>query len=317
LQKTKTPTILLNMSAALIFVDANVYLDLYRMVPGKKLLAFLEEQHAHIFISQQIVDEVTRNKLDVANTYFSGQLAAVARTNVPDHLLGISDEKTAEIRQSLEQAKRASQELRALAASTLIQISQSVDDVSKRLAGLFHNAIPPTPDQMQRARARKETGNPPGKPSAPLGDEITWEQFLTYRNQHKINRLWIVSRDGDYCTRCDDKSFLLNPFLSLELRQVGVSDIRCFGDLLAASEDFAQNAGVTANNLPTAEESKEIRKEIDALPPLYSTSIIHDHWMEAVRNAQMQQRHIAATSTARSMFGETPLPMRAATNPEN
>jgi hypothetical protein len=181
-----------------------------------------------------------------------------------------------------------------------MQISRSQDDVSKRLATLFGNAIQPTEEEMQSARARKEKGNSPGKPSNPLGDEITWEQFLTHCRQQNEVRVWIVSRDGDYCTPYKKGAFVLNPMLYFELRQTAVSDIRCFGDLLAASEDFARDAGVTANTLPTEDEAKEIRKEIDALPPLYR--VLFDDAGEATRLFLNRQAATAGTAPFSSMF---------------
>jgi hypothetical protein len=49
----------------LLFVDSNRYLDLYRRDKGKPIIAALVEQTAHIFVTQQIVDEVIRNKITV------------------------------------------------------------------------------------------------------------------------------------------------------------------------------------------------------------------------------------------------------------
>jgi hypothetical protein len=183
----------------IMLIDANIYLDLFRMVAGRKLLAFLEEQQAHIFISQQIVHEVTRNKLNVAKNFFPDQFVAVSM-KLPDHILGLNNQDIADLRHRLDQARQASEDLEKVAAKALRLIGLSEDDVSKRLAPLFQNAIQPSPDEMTRARSRKERGNPPGKPSGPLGDEIIWEQFLSYCVREKRARAWIVTRDGDYCT---------------------------------------------------------------------------------------------------------------------
>jgi hypothetical protein len=38
--------------------------------------------------------------------------------------------------------------------------------------------------------------------------------------------------------------------------------------LLEGIQDFGRNAGVKADQLPTEQESTEIKKEIEALPPL-------------------------------------------------
>jgi PIN domain len=288
----------------IMLIDANIYLDLFRMVAGRKLLAFLEEQQAHIFISQQIVHEVTRNKLNVAKKFLPDQFVTVSMAQLPDHLFGLNDRDIADLKRRLNQAKQASEDLEKIAAEALILIGKSEDDVSRRLAPLFQNAIQPSPDEVTRARSRKERGNPPGKPSGPLGDEIIWEQFLSYARE-KRPRAWIVTRDGDYCTALNKRTLALNPMLYGELRQAGVSDIRCFRDLLEASEDFAKNSGVTTKAVPTPEQSKDIRKEIDALPPLYF-SHADDSWMVAANNALRLQALVAATAmpSAGTVFGE-------------
>ena len=280
-----------------LLIDANQYLDLYRMVAGKKLLDSLEEQKAYIFVSAQIVDEVLRNKLGCARDFFSGQLKEIAAINaiVPDHLLGISDQKTTELRRIIDQAKQARNELDMLVADALSQISRSDDDVSKRLGALFDKSILPSIDEMQRARERKEKGNPPGKPTDALGDQITWEQLLTHCKERKSTRLWIVTRDQDYCVKCGKKDFLLNPLLRQNLMEVcgGALEIHCFGDLLEGITHFGKNANVTAEKLPTDEEAAEIKKEIEALPSIYSTS--SDTFKNVVA---LQARGIATAGTS-------------------
>jgi hypothetical protein len=54
-----------------LFIDTNQYLNLFRLVQGKKLLESLDEQKGHIFVSAQIVNEVRRRKLDCAQQFFS------------------------------------------------------------------------------------------------------------------------------------------------------------------------------------------------------------------------------------------------------
>ena len=68
------------------------------MVAGKRLLDWLEEQQDHIFISAQIVEEVLRRKLGSAQTFSLDKFKGIdaIKAPVPDHLLGISDEKTAD-----------------------------------------------------------------------------------------------------------------------------------------------------------------------------------------------------------------------------
>ena len=180
-------------SDVVLFIDANQYLSLYGLTSGNRLLDSLEEQKSHIFVSAQIVDEVNRNKLRCAATFLSDKMRDIDQIRIllPDHLLGISASKRAEFVKIFGDVLRAKTELSTLADAALSRISRSEDEVSQRLMGLFVQAPAPSGDEMQRARARKERGNPPGKPTDPLGDQITWEQLLTHSKGSK--RLWIIS----------------------------------------------------------------------------------------------------------------------------
>jgi hypothetical protein len=56
--------------SVLLFIDTNQYLVLYGLIAGKRLLESLDEQKDYIFVSTQIADEVLRNKLRYAQTFF-------------------------------------------------------------------------------------------------------------------------------------------------------------------------------------------------------------------------------------------------------
>jgi len=276
------------MSVA-IFIDTNQYLDLYRMVPGKELLEAIEEQRKYIFVSTQIVDEVMRRKLDCAAKYFADQMKEIDASNtvVPDHLLDISDDKVEEYRTIFNKAKVAKEEIRKYFAKTLLRISQSADDVSKRLGVLFDAAVEPSPEEIERARERREKGNPPGKARDTLGDQIAWEQFLAHCKKTGVKRVWIVSRDSDYLTKVYGE-VLIDPFLHRELRKACGDDVevRPFDNAMTAIKDFVKNANVPAEKLPTEERAKEIEEEQQALPP-FGWSTYDDGGILAARRRAM------------------------------
>jgi hypothetical protein len=72
---------------AVLCIDANKYLDLYRTATGKKLLASLQEQADHIFVTKQVVEEVQRNKPKEAATFLAKQFGKLRLQTfaVPDH----------------------------------------------------------------------------------------------------------------------------------------------------------------------------------------------------------------------------------------
>ena len=181
-----------------LFIDANQYLELYGLNTAKTLLDLLEQLKEHLFISEKIVDEVLMSKVERFQTFFSNRLKEIPHMDspVPGHLFGITEKETTELKDCFVRAKEARNRLRKLAGDTLLRISRSEDDVSLRLSGLFDSAISPSTEEMQRARERKEKGNPPGKARDPLGDQITWEQFLTHCQQRKIERAWIILHES-------------------------------------------------------------------------------------------------------------------------
>ena len=248
-------------SDVVLFIDANQYLKLYGMVAGKQVLNWLEEQQAHIFVSAQIVDEVARNKLDCAQRFLLDKLKL--DVVVPDHLLGIAGEKINELRQNI---RKSANELNTLADDVLCKISRSEDDVSQRLSALFDKANSPLPDQMERARDRKERGNPPGKQDDPLGDQITWEQLLTYSKG--IKNLWIITDDRDYGIK-HEKRMLLNSLLRRDLMiTCGIElQVHYYNNWSEGMTEFRKNVGVTTDKLPTPSDIEEIKEEEETLPP--------------------------------------------------
>jgi hypothetical protein len=171
-------------------------------------------------------------------------------------------------KKSKEEKTKAKDKILELAAAALPLISQSKDDVSTGLSPLFGKADDPNSPEMGGARERQELGNPPGK-RWPLGDQITWEQLLAYRKRENVQRLWIVTNDGDFTTKFGERVWL-NPFLHRELVRTcgdGV-EVRCFDNLMSAVEDFVEQTGVKADKLPSKQRAKEIQKQIRDLPPL-------------------------------------------------
>ncbi len=255
-----------------LFIDANKYLDLYRTDKGKKLLAPLAEQVDYIFVTQRVVDEVQRNKIQVAADYLAAKFKELKLLtfNVPDHLTGAEAGQSAGILQEMgdvcKRLKMLNSKVDALALGILEQISSSEDEVSKALAPIFERAIPHSQEEIQRARERREFGNPPGKASNPIGDQLTWEQILSHFQGKR--RLWIISRDGDYGTLFGGKGFI-NRFLYEELQAVSPgAEAFLFADTVEGITHFVAATGVKAEKRLTPEEVEEIEKEEQSLPPL-------------------------------------------------
>jgi hypothetical protein len=263
---------------ALLFIDANRYLYLYRTDKGKKLLAPLVEQSDYIFVTQQIVGEVQRNKIQVATYFLREKFKEVKLPGfgVPEHLSSSSASQGKDILQQMgdirEKMKGVNDAVDAWVLSIIEQISCSEDEVSKALAPIFAKAVLHSPEELQRARDRRELGNPPGKSNDPIGDQLTWEQILTHFKGKK--RLWLISSDSDYGTTYSNKGFL-NQFLYDELcKVVSAPEVYLFEDLVKGITHFVDTTGVKAEKRLTPEEVEEIEKEEKSLP--YPTQLTED-----------------------------------------
>jgi hypothetical protein len=257
---------------ALLFIDANKYLDLYRLVKGRPILASIGQQAKHIFVTQQVVEEVKRRKVEVTADFLERHFTNLKLQTYPvhEHLFGRSEEDSKKIQSTMKkigrQVDKLNKDLKELAMTIMDRVSQSADEVSAVLDPIFAKAEPHEERELQRAHDRKERGNPPGKQTDPIGDQLTWEQILS-RFVGK-RKLWVISGDSDYGTIYEDKGYL-NQLLYQELRAIS-SDAEAFffRDVSTGIRHFAQTTGVDADKLPTPQEIEEIKEEEKRLPPL-------------------------------------------------
>ena len=133
----------------------------------------MQAQHAHIFVTSQIVDEVRRNKVAAAADFLEKTLNVSGPSGLP-LLFGKKtiDAMTKKLKAFKHDIPGIKTELEELAVELLKQISRSEDDVSKALERLFAKPVEATEEEMKRAHARKETGRAPGKAKQALGDQI-------------------------------------------------------------------------------------------------------------------------------------------------
>ena len=226
-----------------ILIDTNIYIDLYKTYSQEtqKALSILPEIKIDIFITEHIAREVKRNKLLKTKEFLEQHFGKIAMPNisVPTNVMPLDDELHKKIHKGLEEIKEKRKELSnqiEIAISKLLHsISTSTDPVSKILNPVFTKAIEEDKHEISRARRRRELGNPPGKRSDVLGDQIVWEQLLTYLSSHKNSDVWIISRDSDYYTFYEGEKFL-NPLLREELEHVEVGEIHLHDSLFKAME---------------------------------------------------------------------------------
>jgi hypothetical protein len=252
-----------------IFIDANVYLDFY-FAGGQKyrgLLENLKRVGKHVYVTVQVVDEVTRNKLKVFIRDFAGSIQpAKLDLALPPSFDIAPDKEKAVWKGSLTAAQKAmsevTKEFDTQVTKMAAAIERSTDPVSVSLAPLFKAAEVASADVLSKARLRKELGNPPGKANGTLGDQVSWEQLLATLKAGC--RVWLVTKDSDYVIKHGGKVFL-NPLLHSEIAEkVGKGgEVHCFDSLVDALVHFAKsNKEITVGKLPSEDVQREINEEI-------------------------------------------------------
>ncbi|NSZ66889.1 PIN domain-containing protein (plasmid) [Agrobacterium tumefaciens] len=236
-----------------IFIDANILLGFWCLREGRlpsELLLPLVEMADHLLITRQVADEVERNKLTVFLKNV-GEISSKLPPLIPDHLARHRryHELNTELKRLEEISASARKQWNSATSELATAISESSDLVSEMLTPLFRKAEDPTEKQLAAARLRREVGNPPGKKGDPLGDQVSWEQFLDASNRQK--EVWILTRDSDLAHVVDGVRNL-NPFLRKELIARGVEKIHVFDNLSAAMKSL-KDAGIGAKKLDDGE----------------------------------------------------------------
>lgn len=248
----------------IIYIDANIYLGFYNSnrPEFKKLLGSIIELKDKIFFTEQLAYEIDRNKLNVFRLSIDNYVkqTSLYKTILPEHLDEESSPKLSEWnkeRKTIEEAITTSNKiLTEILNEVLFDISISQDKVSKTLLPIYAKAVTPSSESINKARLRKEIGNPPGKRADPVGDQLSWEQLLSI--VHKIKRLWIVSTDKDYFTE-HNKVLYLNPILHNDLKKLNTNlEVKTFNILSEALRDFDKQEKIIT--IPSDDELDLISK---------------------------------------------------------
>lgn len=258
-----------------VFIDANIYLDFFQSNGRefKRLIDSLLEIKSKIFFTEQIRDEIERNKLGVflkSAKIYSNQ-AKVNKVFLPIHLDGVKEDDiqnwNSDREELTERIHRSNKRLTELIHSTAQNIMKSEDPISKKLDSLYEQSIK-TSDFILEAEERKDLGNPPGKNNDPIGDQLHWIGLLDYLNED--DRVWIISKDKDYYYKLD-KELFINPYLLNELVDIGVSDVICFDSLAAGLSSI--NGAEPISSLPSKEDLDKIIEEEQEINQLNSGSV--------------------------------------------
>jgi PIN domain len=235
-----------------MFLDSNCYLSFYKLASVdleelRKLVALVHSGEICLYITQQVRDEVARNRSKVVATSIDDAKKRNPSGGYPQLLRNYDGFA------ELDQAQREfSQKLNALVEVVEADAIEQRLHADKLIASLFADAtLLDDGEVLQRARERIDRGNPPGKGGS-SGDAINWEAMLEgHPDQEDLD---FITDDRDFRSPLVDDD--LNEFLAKEWADRKRSKVRLYRDLakffienfpaIKVAEDVVRNFAVNA-----------------------------------------------------------------------
>lgn len=184
------------MPAIHLFIDTNVWLSFFAFTKDdidqlKKITDLIGNGTLKLYVPDQVAHEFTRNR-EVKLAESIKSLSDGFSKTVPRFLADLAEAK--EFQEAVATMSKARNDLIQKANEGAVNKSFAVDNlVAEIFAATGISDV--TPDMIDRARLRKDMGNPPGK-GLSLGDQINWEYLL--EKVPNESTLHVISRDGDY-----------------------------------------------------------------------------------------------------------------------
>ncbi|WP_342658247.1 PIN domain-containing protein [Sphingomonas sp. NY01] len=179
-----------------MFVDTNVLLSFYAFTSDdieqlRKLEGLIENGTLKLYVSRQVADEFARNR-ETKLAKSIDDFAAKGSMALPRFLADTEEgDAYSKAVQELDKARNTLvQKAKASAAENSFAVDELVHSLIEK-AGVGEV----TQEMIERARLRRDVGNPPGKDKS-LGDQINWEYLLECVDDGVD--LHVVSIDGDY-----------------------------------------------------------------------------------------------------------------------
>lgn len=211
----------------LVFIDTNIFLDLYRMGSGQgalRQLALLDQVQENIITSYQVEMEYKKHRQAmIVETH--NQLRGVSSENKNFSALLLDSQPVSVIKKDIANIERQQKKIKARMDRILLNPSAN-DPIYKGLQKLFKadtdlnlNRTKDCRDTIRRrAQKRFFLGYPPRKTSDnSIGDAVNWEWIVDCAIRHKSDVI-IVSRDNDYGISHNKKRYI-NDWLRQEFKE--------------------------------------------------------------------------------------------------
>ncbi|XXK31629.1 PIN domain-containing protein [Rhodobacteraceae bacterium nBUS_24] len=219
-----------------LFLDTNVFLDFYERSSAdinllSKLKSEIDNKNIKLFTNVQLRDEIQRNRDETINKHFKDFAKIEFKYEMPAFVK--NEEGYKDFSKKKTELNKTHSELVNSLKRKIENNELDADLLIKELILENSPLAEITKEHYDAALKRNRRGNPPGKSSNRIGDELYWELLLdTAPNGEDLH---IVSGDGDFSS-IDFKS--LNPFLKKEWQESKGSEIYFYRDL---NSFFVQN----------------------------------------------------------------------------
>ena len=236
-----------------VFIDSNAFLTLYSYDydPSphlKKILKFLQGKKINLILTEQVVDEVGRNREKILGRFLK-QLSdwKESTLKIPQFCKDIPPSKA---------IKNLSKGLYNKFLKQSREESLEVDKIFKEICE-NSNIIKISSDVINEARERQDRGNPPGKKGS-YGDCINWEIIL--KKLPKRENLYFIGGDFDFSSDLDENTFSL--FLSKEIENKKKSKVVYYSSISGFLKKEFEDKTIT-------KEQIEKEKEASPKPKIY------------------------------------------------
>lgn len=205
-----------------IFLDTNIYLSFYHFSSDdleelKKLTVLLREKKATLFLTQQVLDEFSRNR----EIKIQDALKQFNESKMVDSFPNITKEypEYETLRQIKRDFETTKQTLLDKMYNNISKHTLKADVIIRELFTLAHYKDK-TRELIEAAKTRFDLGNPPGKNNS-YGDALNW---ITLLEIVPISEdIYFIADDKDYFSQLNKDNF--NSYLNDEWVEIKKSNL--------------------------------------------------------------------------------------------
>jgi predicted nucleic acid-binding protein len=219
-----------------VFIDTNIILNFFHFSSEEldalnNVFASHEHGAATVHLTEQVRDEFRRNRENKIKDALKKFTDTKMIPQMPSFMKGYNEYE--DIRKL---AKNLQTKVKAILKKADLDIANSALAADKLIHEIFQKSeiIAVTNEIYHDARRRMDVGNPPGKNQS-IGDAINWIILLSHVPDGED--IHIISDDGDFFSKLDEKSTKVHPFLAQEWKDKKGSNIFVYRTLSAFTKE--------------------------------------------------------------------------------